>query len=137
MRPKFEEMHQLVLAAQKDPRPRTKKAAANEGEPAKPSEPAGPAELVNAIIVTPAVALDAARFQAAAKRAFNRRRWQVTSSSDDAVIASLSKPDGAYRAEFRRAGSSVIIGFHRGFEQSRPNWIRNLEKDFNAELATP
>lgn len=135
--PKFDEMHQLVLAALKNPRPRAKNVSAAANEPAKPSEPAGPAELVNAIILTPSVTLDAARFQAVAKRAFHRRRWQVTSSSDDAVIASLSKPDGAYRAEFRRAGPSVIIGFHRGFEQSRANWIRNLEKDFNAELAAP
>lgn len=135
--PKFEEMHQLVLAALKNPRPRAKNASVTANEPAKPSKPTGPAELVNAIILMPSVTLDAARFQAAARRAFSRRRWEVTSSSDDAVIANLSKPDGAYRAEFRRAGPSVIIGFHRGFESSRPNWIRNLEKDFNAELAAP
>jgi hypothetical protein len=102
---------------------------------------------VGAIVGEPAlfvdyVMVDVEKFHAtpaallrAAKVAFLQRGWTLVRSDPQKVIGSYTKNDMEYRAEiFMIPNQAVRIAFLNGYHDTRPNYLRNLEKDMLLEL---
>jgi len=73
--------------------------------------------------------------QRAAKVAFLQRGWTLIKTEPQRIIGSYTKKDMEYRTEILfLPNQAVRIAFLNGYHDTRPNYLRNLEKDMLLEL---